>query len=163
MGENKPFNLKDKTSLKRFAKHPTIHIHIRFCVGNSSSVTMWLQTGSGMAKFPIFSRNLQKFVPFSWAPPSNQNENVYKVIWLCKLYLLCIIFILVRGWHPRKLFIKRHIFLCISAKNGYNFAISLPVWSLIVTLGLFPTQNLIWISIAWYLMQKVWATFCLLN
>jgi hypothetical protein len=62
MGENKTFNLKDKTSLKRFAKHPIIHIHIKFCVGNSSCVNIWLQTGSGMAKFLIFSRNIQKFV-----------------------------------------------------------------------------------------------------
>jgi hypothetical protein len=64
MGENKTLNLKDKTSLKLFARYHAIDIHIKFCVGNSSSVTIGLQTGSGVAKLPLFSRNLQKYVSF---------------------------------------------------------------------------------------------------
>jgi hypothetical protein len=43
-----------------------------------------------------------------------------------------------------------------------NFAIPLPVSSHIVTPELFRTQNLIWITIVWYL-AKVWAKLCLLN
>jgi hypothetical protein len=39
-------NLKDKISLKLFARYHAIDIHIKFCV--------WLQTGSGMAKSPPF-------------------------------------------------------------------------------------------------------------
>jgi hypothetical protein len=50
MGENKTLNLKDKTSLKRFARYHAIDIHFKFCDGNSSSVTKGLQTGSGMAE-----------------------------------------------------------------------------------------------------------------
>jgi hypothetical protein len=40
MGENKTLNLKDKTSLKLFAKYRAIDIHIKFCVGNSSSIAI---------------------------------------------------------------------------------------------------------------------------
>jgi hypothetical protein len=40
-----------------------------------------------------------------------------------------------------------------------NYAIPFPVSSHIVTLELFPTQNLIWISIAWYLLN-IWARLC---
>jgi hypothetical protein len=40
MGENKTFNLKVKTSLKLFARYHAIDIHIKFCVGNISSVTI---------------------------------------------------------------------------------------------------------------------------
>jgi hypothetical protein len=40
MGENKTLNLKDKTSLKRFTRYRAIDIHIKFCVGNNSSVTI---------------------------------------------------------------------------------------------------------------------------
>jgi hypothetical protein len=40
MGENKTLNLKDKTSLKRFARYHAIDIHIKFCVGNSTTVTI---------------------------------------------------------------------------------------------------------------------------
>jgi hypothetical protein len=48
MSENK--SLKDKTFLKLFARYRGVDIHIKFCAGNSSSVTIGLQTGSGMAK-----------------------------------------------------------------------------------------------------------------
>jgi hypothetical protein len=40
MGENKTENLKYKTLLKLFARYHAIDIHIKFCVGNSLSVTI---------------------------------------------------------------------------------------------------------------------------
>jgi hypothetical protein len=46
-------NLKDKISFKLFARHHAIDIHIKFWVGNSSSVTIWLQNGSCIAKLPL--------------------------------------------------------------------------------------------------------------
>jgi hypothetical protein len=40
VGENKTLNLKDKTSLKLFSRYHAFDIHIKFCVGNSSSITI---------------------------------------------------------------------------------------------------------------------------
>jgi hypothetical protein len=40
MGESKTLNLKNKTLLKLFARYHAFDIHIKFCVGNCSSVTI---------------------------------------------------------------------------------------------------------------------------
>jgi hypothetical protein len=40
MGENKTLNLKDVTLLT-FASYHAIDIHIKFCVGNSLSITIY--------------------------------------------------------------------------------------------------------------------------
>jgi hypothetical protein len=40
MGKNKTLDLKDKTLLKLFARYHAIDIYIKFCVGNTSSVTI---------------------------------------------------------------------------------------------------------------------------
>jgi hypothetical protein len=60
MGENKTLNLKDKI----FTRYHAIDIHIKFSVRSNSSLTICPQTGSGMTKLPLFSRNLQKYVSF---------------------------------------------------------------------------------------------------
>jgi hypothetical protein len=79
MAENKTLNLKDITLLKHLQDTMLLISISIFCVGSSSSVTLWLETGSGMAKLSIFIRNLQKsmslYKQFSWAPLLNQNEN----------------------------------------------------------------------------------------
>jgi hypothetical protein len=89
MGENET-EFKTHNFAQTIARYHAIDIHIRFCVGNSSSITIWLETRSGVAKLPIFSRNPQKSVSlykwFSWAPPLNQNENdtLHSHITVCK-------------------------------------------------------------------------------
>jgi hypothetical protein len=56
------------------ARHHTLNIHIKFRVGNSSSVNIWPDNGCSEAKFPISAeifRNLNLYasnflVPHSW-------------------------------------------------------------------------------------------------
>jgi hypothetical protein len=57
LGENKT-EFERYNFAQTFAKYHSIDINIKFCVGNSLSVTIWLETGRGIAKLPIFSRNL---------------------------------------------------------------------------------------------------------
>jgi hypothetical protein len=144
--------------LKLFARYHAIDIYIKFCVGNTSSVTIWLQTGSGMAKLPLFSRNLQKIVSFyesfSWAPPSNQNENdTYKYSLHSHITVHTFSFWFKGGTQENYLH-KDTNFCRFLLKRG-NFAIPLPVYSHIVMLELFPTQNFIWISIVGCLAKRL--------
>jgi hypothetical protein len=141
-GENKTLNLKDKISLKLFVIYYSIDIHIKFCVGNSSSVTIWRQTGSGITKLPPFSRNLQKYENFSLAPPFNQNENDTKYSLHSHITVHTFSFWFKGGAQENYLHKNRNF--CRFLLKMENFAIPLPIWSHIVTLELFPTQNLIW-------------------
>jgi hypothetical protein len=71
------------------ARHHTIDVHVKFCVGNSSSVTIWLRTRSGIAKLPIFSRNLEKSCVFMQEIFLGTTlEPDWKYMAICKLYVL---------------------------------------------------------------------------
>jgi hypothetical protein len=61
MGWKQNFKFKRHNFAQTFIRQHTIDI--KFCVGNSSSLTIWL--GSGIAKLPIFSRNLQNSMSLS--------------------------------------------------------------------------------------------------
>jgi hypothetical protein len=117
-----------------------------------------------MTKLPVFSRNLQKSVSlckyFSWVPPLNHNEYLYRVICLCKVYNVSFSFWLKGGAQENYLYNDTEF--CRFLLKMENFAIPLPVSSQIFMLELFAIQNLIWIWIAWYL-AKVKAKLCLLN
>jgi hypothetical protein len=97
---------------------------------------------------------------FFGATFKNQNENLYTVMWLCKVYYVSFSFWFNGGVQENYSYNDTD-FCSFLLKMG-NFAVPLPVSSHIDTLELFPTQNLIWISIAWY-FAKVWAKLRLLN